>query len=252
VVPGDLEVRLVKAMRVLADAHPRWGCRRIHALLVADGWAVNRKRVERLWRAEGLRVPPRRTRHGQKAIGGGQNSAWNLPATHPGHVWSYDFVTAATQDGGPIRILNVVDEYTRVAVGSHVARSIGARDVVRALGKLFARHGPPVVIRSDNGREFIAASVTSWLSEHGVTPAFVEKGSPQQNCYVERFNGTMRDELLDGELFHSVAEARVVISTWVEGYNNDRPHRGLKMQTPAAFAREAKKRLTTSSREGSE
>jgi putative transposase len=246
-VPGDFEVRLIKAMHVHADAHPRWGYRRIHALLVADGWEVNVKRVHRLWVLEELRLPPRR-RSGQKSLGTGENSAWNLPAVRLGHVWSYDFVAARLRNGGPLRILNVVDEYSRVCVGAHVARNIGSRDVVKFLTTLFDSLGPPEVIRSDNGKEFTAATVTDWLGTRGVTAAFIEKASPQQNCYVERFNGTMRDELLNGELFHSITEARVVITDWIGTYNNDRPHRGLAMKTPAGFAREARMELTAHSR----
>ena len=235
-VPGDFETRLIKAMHAHAEANPKWGYRRVHRLLVEDGWAVNLKRVHRLWRLEGLKVPERRSSKGKKAGGTGENSAWALPAVRPNHIWSYDFVAARTADGGPLRILNVLDEFTREAVGSHVARSIGAREVVKVLERLFAVRGKPAIIRSDNGREFIAATVVDWLTEQGVTAAFIEKGSPQQNCYVERFNGTMRDELLNGELFHTVLEARVVISQWLESYNSSRPHRGLGMMTPAAFA----------------
>src|SRR5437764_15369457 len=132
-----------------------------------------------------------------------------------------------TRDGGPIRILNVVDEYTRVALGCRVARSIGARDVISELERLFAQHG---------GREFVAQSLVVWLAERGVKTAFIEKGSPQQNAFVERFNGTMRDELLNGELFDTLLEAKVVIDDWRRRYNAERPHRGLGMLTPAAFA----------------
>lgn len=223
-------------MHKLAEEHPRYGYRRVHALLVRDGWSVNLKRVERLWRREDLRVPRRRKDHGQKAIGTDEFSAWALPATRPNHVWSYDFVSVRSEHGAPIRVLNVVDEFTRVALGSRVARSIGARDVVAHLEKLFDQHGRPEIIRSDNGREFIASTVQDWLRTQGVTPAFIAKASPQQNCYVERFNGTMRDELLHGETFRSVTEARVVIANWIEEYNHLRPHRALKMKTPAAFA----------------
>lgn len=235
-VPGDFEKRLITSMRAHAEAHPRWGYRRIHALLVAEGWSVNVKRVHRLWVLEGLRVPARRKHRGQKAGGTDANSAWALPALRPNHVWSYDFVAARTIDGAPLRILNIVDEFTREAVASHVARSIGAREVIRVLEQVFATRGKPTIIRSDNGREFIAATVVNWLADHGVSAAFIAKASPQQNCYVERFNGSMRDELLDGELFHTVLEAQVVISEWIIGYNSSRPHRGLGMMTPAAFA----------------
>jgi putative transposase len=239
-VPGDFELRLVKAMNQLAEKHPRYGYRRVHALLVAQGWAINRKRVERLWRLEGHRVPPRRTHKGQRAVGGAQNSIWNLPAVGPNHVWSYDFMGGRTREGGPLRILNVVDEFTRECKLAHVARHIGAREVQRVLEDVFARHGRPAIIRSDNGREFIAESVKTWLAHEGVQPAFVEKGSPQQNSFVERFNGTMRDECLNGEEFDSITEARVVIGAWVELYNTARPHRGLGMKTPAQFAKQAK------------
>lgn len=235
-VPGDFETRLIKSMRAHAEAHPRWGYRRVHALLVDEGWAVNVKRVHRLWVLEGLMVPKARKHRGQKALGGDSNSAWALPAVRPNHVWSYDFVSARTADGSPLRILNIVDEFTRECVASHVARSIGARDITGILAEVFETRGKPAIIRSDNGREFIAATVTDWLADHQVTAAFIAKASPQQNCYVERFNGSMRDELLNGELFTTLLEARVVIGEWIFSYNSSRPHRALGMMTPAAFA----------------
>jgi putative transposase len=233
----EYELRLVKRMNDLAAQHPRYGYRRIWALLRAEGWRVNRKRIERLWRLEGHRVPPRRSQtSGKKAQGTAENAIWNLPATAANHIWSYDFMSGRTKDGASLRILNVVDEYTRVALGCRVDRSIGASDVVDQLRRLFDRHGKPQVLRSDNGREFIAASLLDWLAEQGVQTAFIEKGSPEQNPFVERFNGTMRDELLNGEEFDSLVEARVVIGAWVDQYNTLRPHRGLGMMTPSAFA----------------
>jgi putative transposase len=235
-VPGDYEQRLVEAIHKLAERHPRYGYRRVHALLVHEGWAVNVKRVERLWRREDLAVVPRRKSQGQKAIGTDEHSAWALPALSPIHIWSYDFVSVRTLDGGPVRVLNVVDEFTRVALGSHVARSIGATAVVKHLEKLFEIHGKPAMIRSDNGREFVAATVRDWLAERDVKAVFIAKASPQQNCYVERFNGSMRDELLNGETFRTVTETRVVIETWLDQYNQIRPHRALGMKTPEAFA----------------
>ena len=216
-VPGDYEQRLVEAIHKLAETHPRYGYRRVHALLVADGWAVNVKRVERLWRREDLAVPPRRKDRGQKAIGTDEFSAWALPALRPIHIWSYDFVSVRTLDGGPVRVLNVVDEFTRVALGSHVARSIGATAVVKHLAKLFDLHGRPAMIRSDNGREFIAATVRDWLESQGVQAVFIAKASPQQNCYVERFNGSMRDELLHGESFRTVTVKTVNMAMELEG-----------------------------------
>jgi putative transposase len=250
-VPGDFEARLVKAMHEKAERHPRWGYRMIHALLVDDGWPVNVKRIHRLWVAEGLRVPPQRRAYVKKTLGGAENSAWNLPALRPGHVWTYDFIKTYTAEGIGVRILNVLDEYTRVAVAVHVARSIGSRSVVAVLEKAFESHGRPQIIRSDNGSEFIAGLVINRFADLGVRCAFVEKASPQQNPFIEAFHASMRKELLNGELFDSVTEARVVVTNWVEIYNNDRPHRSLRMMTPAAFARVAKLELTAGSRKGS-
>lgn len=236
--PADFETKLVARMTALAEQHPRWGYRMIHALLVEEGWPVNKKRIERLWRQEGLQVPPQRLKvSGQKAIGEAANSAWGLPALYRNHVWSYDFVSCRTTDGGSLRILNVIDEHTREALGSRVARSIGARDVIKHLDKLFGQHGRPKFIRADNGREFIADVVQDWLAQHQVHAAFIEKASPQQNCYIERFNGSMRRELLNGEMFHSVLEAKVVVEDWLHLYNTRRPHRGLGGRTPAAYAK---------------
>jgi putative transposase len=239
--PPELELRLVGRMNALAGRHPRYGYRRIWALLRSEGFEVNRKRVLRLWRLEGHRVPPARSKaSGRKAQGDARAAIWNLPAQHPHHVWSYDFIATRTEDGASIRILNVVDEHTRLALGCRVDRSIGARDVIEELELLFRRHGRPQVLRSDNGREFIAESLRSWLSEQGVEQAFIEKGSPHQNPFVERFNRTMRDEKLNGECFRSVLEARVVLADWIEEYNTVRPHRGLGMKTPRQFYESSK------------
>jgi putative transposase len=236
-VAPEYELLLVKRMNELAAAHPRYGYRRVWALLRGEGWRVNRKRIERLWRLEGHRVPPRRSQaSGKRAQGSADNAVWNLAAARPNHIWSYDFMSGRTRDGASLRILNIVDEYTRVALGCRVDRSIGAGDVVEELERLFTKHGRPQLLRSDNGREFIAASLLDWLGERGVQAAFIEKGSPQQNPFVERFNGTMRDELLNGEEFDSLVEARVVISNWINEYNTLRPHRGLGMMTPHQFA----------------
>jgi len=233
----EYELRLVRRMNELAARHPRYGYRRVWALLRSEDFQVNRKRIERLWRLEGHRVPPRRSQtSGKRAQGTAANAIWNLPAASPNHIWSYDFMGARTRAGASIRILNVLDEYTRLALGSRVASSIGAGDVIAELERLFERHGKPRVLRSDNGREFIAATLQAWLTEQGVATAFIEKGSPQQNPFVERFNGTMRDELLNGEEFDTLLEARVVIGGWVEEYNSLRPHRGLGMLTPRQFA----------------
>lgn len=233
--PPEFELRLVRRMNELADRHPRYGYRRVWALLRQEGFEVNRKRIERLWRLEGHRVPPQRKSRGKKADGSVAGAVWNTPASAPNHVWSYDFVSTVTSDGASLRILNVVDEYTRRALACRVDRHIGAGDVVAELARAFRAHGKPSFIRSDNGREFIAETTREWLAERGVAPIFIERGSPQQNPYVERFNGSMRDELLNGEHFDTVLEARVVIARWAHEYNSRRPHRGLGYKTPQAF-----------------
>jgi transposase InsO family protein len=234
-LPGDFEQRLVKRINEIATEHPRWGYRTVCSRLRAEGWQVNVKRVERLWRLEGHRVPPQRKHHGQKPVGGVGGSTWSLQATVPNEIWSWDFVSTRTEDGQGLRVLNVVDEYTRRCLGIHVARSIGARDLTKVLDGLFRRHGRPGAIRSDNGREFISAELGGWLTARQVSQIFIEKGSPQQNAYVERFNGTMRNEKLNGELFRTVLEAKVVLEEWVDVYNTIRPHTGLGRQTPQAF-----------------
>ena len=235
VVPPELELRLVKRMNEITAQHPRWGYRPVWALLRAEGFQVNKKRIGRLWRLEGHRVPRQKRSNGQKAAGGRAGASWNLQASRPNEIWSYDFVAARTDDGQPLRVLNIVDEFTRRCLVCRVDRSIGAGDVIAELALVFAKHGRPTVLRSDNGREFIAQSLADWLKAQGVGQIFIEKGSPQQNAYVERFNGTMRNERLNGELFRSVLEARVVLGEWVEIYNTIRPHRGLNFQTPQAF-----------------
>src|SRR5271165_312756 len=191
------EQDLIEAMNKLALKYPRWGYRSITRLLRDDGWKVNAKRIERLWRLEGHRVPPSKAKKsGHKALGGPGNSSRRRPARGVNDVWCYDFVSAKVRRGGPIRILNVVDEFTRVSLGSWVSRSIGATAVVAHLEKLFDAHGIPSAIRSDNGREFIASTVITWLKDHGVEPVFIERCRPQQDSFVERFNGTMRRDLL--------------------------------------------------------
>jgi putative transposase len=241
---ADFEDKLVARMTAHAEQHPRWGYRMVHGLLVEEGWSVNLKRVHRLWRQEGLQVPPHRLRNaGGKAIGDSGFSAANLPALYRNHVWSYDFMSARTVDGGALRILNVLDEHTREAYGSRVARSIGSESVKKHLEKLFAEQGKPKYIRADNGREFIGEELLRWLKDQGVTPVFIAKASPTQNCYIERFNGSMRRELLNGEMFHSVLEAKVVIDDWLVLYNTRRPHRSLAGKTPAAYAKMCRSHL---------
>jgi putative transposase len=249
-VPSDFEDRLVKAMWRLAEDHPRWGYRQIWGLLVEEGWAVNRKRVERLWRREGMRVAPLKSKtSGKRAGGSAENSIWNFPALFIDHVWTIDFVTDYTVHGTQFRSFNVLDEFTRYFVGAHVARSIGARSVRAFFEVVFEREGRPKFLRADNGREFIGKELADWLTGQGVTILFVEKASPQQNGFVESFHARMRDECLNAEEFDSVLEARVVIGQWRDLYNDTRRHRGLGLKTPAAFRAEAREQRDESTRQ---
>ena len=210
----------------------------IATLLVGEGWKVNVKRVNRLWRLEGNRVPKRRSKaSGRKAEGVRTNAAWKLRAKHPNHIWGMDFMGETTRRGTRFRILNVVDEFTRLALVCRVDRSIGTRAVIEELEPVFDAYGRPKIIRCDNGREFIARTLKNWLAERGVPIAYIEKGQPQQNCYVERYNGSMRDEVLTNEDFETALEARIIVRQWAfEEYNTHRPHRGHAVLTPRQFA----------------
>lgn len=241
-LPDDSEDRLIKEVNRLAAEHPRWGYRQIHGLLVTDGWKVNAKRIERLWRLEGMGVPPAKSKKfGKRAGGSAENSIWNFPAVHVDHIWTIDFIEDRTVHGVKFRSFNVLDEYSRYVVGAHVARSHG---VQAFFAELFAIEGKPKFLRADNGREFIGKELDEWLTAQGVTILFIEKASPQQNAFVERFHRSMRSEALNVEEFDSVLEARVVIGEWRQLYNNVRRHRGLGMKTPAAFRAEAKQQGT--------
>jgi len=236
--PADFETRLVARMVELAEENSKWGYRQIHGLLVDEGWPVNKKRIERLWRREGLQLPPHRKKPtGGVDLGGDEFSIWRLPPRYPNHIWTYDFIQRRTADGRPLRVLNVMDEYTRVGLGGLCARSIGAREVRRHLTTLFELHGKPAIIRADNGREFIANMLREWLATEGVRGVFIAKGKPWQNGYMERFNGTCEREVFRNELYHSVLEAQVVYDQWLKTYNTRRRHRGLRGQTPAGYAK---------------
>jgi transposase InsO family protein len=227
---GALRARL----REISAEKPRWGHRRAHARLAEEGRRVNRKRVQRLWREEGLRVPRRRRKRARTGEGAGGR---RLRAERPDHVWALDFQSDETADGRQIRVLNVVDEFTREALGCKVARSITARDTVALLERLRAGRGTtPAHIRCDNGPELIAHALRDWCRATGTATAYIEPGSPWQNPFVESFNARTRDEVLDVELFHTLAEARVVITDWIASYNTEHPHSALGMMPPARFA----------------
>ena len=195
---------------------------------------VSLGRVQRLWRREGLRVPQKRRK--RRRLGAASNSCTRLSAVRPNHVWTYDFVHDRTEDGRQLKVLTLVDEFTRESLCLHVARHIKARDVIDQLATLFIERGAPTHIRSDNGPEFIANDLRQWLSSMGSSTLFIEPGSPSQNAYIESFNGKLSDELLNLEEFTSLAEARHLAETWRIEYNQIRPHSSLGYRTPAEFA----------------
>ena len=230
----DDEPRLLREIRALARRRPRFGADRIHRLLLERDWQVNHKRVHRLWKRENMQVPRKQHRR-RRFSGGSENSCARRRAEHKDHVWSYDFLTDRTEDGRRLRLLAVIDEYTRECLAIEVSRSFTAQDVTGVLQYLFAVRGTPQQIRSDNGPEFVAKTVRRWLERSDVKTLFIAKGSPWENGYVESFNGKLRDELLNRELFLSLEEARWVIDRWQLDYNHHRIHSALDYQTPAAF-----------------
>ena len=232
-VPGaaDDEAALTADIIALARQYGRYGYRRITALLRAEGWRCNHKRVERIWRREGLRVPARQPKRGRLWLNDG--SCVRLRPERANHVWAYDFVEDRTRDGRKIRMLNVVDEFTRECLAIRVARKLGSADVIDVLADLFMARGTPGYIRSDNGGEFVATAVKGWISGVGAKTAFIEPGSPWENGYVESFNGKLRDELLNAEVFNTLVEARVLIEQWRQHYNTVRPHSSLGYRPPA-------------------
>ncbi len=231
VVETAEEVRLVERVTGLACQYGRYGYRRVTALLRREGWRVNHKRVERIWRQEGLKVPRRQPRRARLWLNDG--SCVRLRPEFPNHVWSYDFMAERTHDGRGLKLLTVLDEYTRECLAIEVERSITSHDVIGALAKLFVKRGTPVHLRSDNGPEFTARAVREWLKRLGVGALFIEPGSPWENGYVESFNGKLRDELLSREIFYTLAETKVLIERWRREYNQVRPHSALGYRAPA-------------------
>ena len=227
----DDEDRLVADMIELARQYGRYGYRRIAALLRDAGWQVNDKRVERLWRREGLKVPEKQPKRGRLWLNDG--SCIRLRAERADHVWSYDFVHHRTHDGRAFRMLNVLDEFTRESLAMRVRRKLTSIDVIDVLTDLFILRGIPGYIRSDNGPEFVAEAVRRWVAAVGARTAFIEPGSPWENGYIESFNARLRDELLNGEIFYTLKEAQVLIESWRHHYNVVRPHSSLRYRPPA-------------------
>jgi len=215
----------------LASQYGRYGYKRITALLRAEGWRVNHKRVERIWRREGLKVPAKQKKKKRLYLNDG--SCIRLRPCWKNHVWAYDFVQDRLENGRKIRMLTVIDEYSRKCLAIRVDRKLNSHDVMDVLASLFLTEGVPDHIRSDNGSEFTANAVKSWLARIGVYTAYIEPGSPWENGYNESFNGRLRDELLDGEIFYTLQEAQILIEQWRKHYNHVRPHSALGYKPPA-------------------
>ena len=231
---ADDEGPLTAAIIRLAGQYGRYGYRRVTALLRSEGWQVNHKRVERIWRREGLKVPAKQPKRGRLWLNDG--SCIRLRPGWRNHVWAYDFVQARTHNGKAFRMLTVIDEFTRECLAIEVARTLRHDDVLACLTALFTGRGPPGHIRSDNGAEFTATAVREWLPRVGVKTLYIEPGSPWENGYNESFNGKLRDELLNGEIFYSLREAQVIIEAWRRHYNTIRPHSALGYRPPAPEA----------------
>ena len=229
------ESKLVGDITALATRYGRYGYRRITALLNERGWQVNHKRVERIWRREGLKVPKKQPKRGRLWLNDG--SCIRLRPEYRDHVWSYDFVTARTADGRVFRMLTIIDEYTRECLAILVERRLTSEDVIDQLFNLFVLRGVPEHIRSDNGPEFTAKAVRKWLGRLGVKTLFIEPGSPWENGYIESFNGKLRDELLNREIFTTLIEAKVLIADWRKEYNQIRPHSAKGYKPPAPEAK---------------
>ena len=225
------EDALTRAIIALATKYGRYGYRRITALLQSAGWQVGKDRVQRIWRREGLRVPQKQPKRGRLWLNDG--SCVRLRPERANHVWSYDFVSARTHDGRTLRLLTLIDEYTRECLAIRVARRLGSAEVLETLADVMLWHGIPEYLRSDNGPEFIAKELRQWLAKLGTGTLYIEPGSPWENGYCESFNGKLRDECLNGEIFYSLKEAQIVIEWWRIEYNTRRPHSALGYRPPA-------------------
>jgi transposase InsO family protein len=223
-------------MSAISSENPRYGYRRVWALLRREGWEVNKKRVQRLWREADLKVPRKQRKKRRLATGASENGCTRRRAERIDHVWSYDFAMDQTDDGRRLKVMPVVDEYSRECLALGMERSITASDVMETLDRLFTERGAPKYIRSDNGPEFIAQALKSWLAASGVGTLYIEPGSPWENAYSETFVGRLRDELLDRELFANLKEAQILAEDYRGHYNHHRPHGALGYLTPAEFA----------------
>ncbi len=229
-VPSEQGKALTDDIIALASEYGRYGYRRIAALLRRKGWQVNHKKVERIWRREGLKIPQKQSKRGRLWLNDG--SCIRLRPTHPNHVWAYDFVLTRTRNGRAVRMLTVIDEYTRECLAIRAGRHFRSDDVLQCLAELFVANGVPEHIRSDNGPEFTAKAVRRWLGRVGAKTLFIMPGSPWENGYIESFNGKLRDELLNREVFYTLKEVEVLTERWRQHYNQVRPHSSLGYRPP--------------------
>jgi putative transposase len=231
----DDEDALTLAVIELASQYGRYGYRRIAALLQRAGWRVGKDRIERIWRREGLKVPQKQKARSRLWLNDG--SCVRLRPERANHVWSYDFVSTFTHDGRTVRMLNLIDEYTRECLAIRPRRRLNSRHVIEVLADAMVQHGIPEHIRSDNGPEFVAKDLRKWLQNTGVKTLYIEPGSPWENGYCESFNSKLRDEFLNGEIFYSLKEVQVLAERWRIHYNTARPHSSLGHKPPAPAAR---------------
>jgi len=244
--PREDESALTAAVTRLASQYGRYGYRRVHALLRAEGWQVSHSRVLRIWRREGLKVPYKQPKRSRLWLNDG--SCIRLSRRRRNHVWSRDFVFDRTRDGRTLKLMVVIDEFTRRCLAIHVARRIRSKEALEIFAELMVEHGVPEHVRSDNGPEMVAEELRDWLGHMGTKTAYIEPGSPWKNGYCESFNGRLRDELLNGEIFYTLKEAQVVIEHWRNHYNTQRPHSALGYRPPApevVIPREKIKELET-------
>ena len=230
--PTLAEEQLRKRLGELSAEHPRYGYRRIAALLRREGWRVGKRHIQRLRRREGLRVPPTKRKVSRR----GASTGLPTTATHRNHVWTWDFIADATGRGGSLKLLTILDEYTRECHVLWAARALKATDVLHWLQQAIEKHGAPEYLRSDNGSEFIAKIVQQWLKEQQIKTIYIDPGSPWQNGFVESFHGRFRDECLNREQLWTLTEARIVVGDYRQQYNQVRPHSRLGYESPAVFA----------------
>ena len=236
IIEKEDEPRLVTRIFQLVGEFPRYGYRMITRMLRQEGWHVNFKRIYRIWRREGLKVP--RKKRKKRHLGDSRGGIFRRKATHPNHVWSIDFIFDRTVNGRPLKILSLIDEFTRECIALDVQRRFTGEDLIRLLVEVFRSRGVPTFIRSDNGPEFISHRVQEFLNQIDIGTSYIQPGSPWENGFVESFHSRLRDECLACEEFTTLHEAQRVIAGWRETYNHRRPHSSLQGLPPATFAQQ--------------